>query len=75
MQYFMTLPLVVFGIMLLAGRKELGWKGVVAFIAIWAALLAGVHALRLDPHFFIAGESILDVALISTIYIGFTRLR
>jgi len=51
----MALPFAVFCIVIIAGRKELGWKSVAVFIAIWAALLGVVMALRMDRHFFIAG--------------------
>ncbi len=73
--YLMPIPFVIFWVVLLAGRRELGWRGSFVFISIWAALLFGVAALGLDKHFFIAGESLLDVALITAVYIGFTRLR
>lgn len=71
----MTVPFVIFWVVIVTGRKELGWKGAAAFIAIWTALLFGVVALKIDPHFFIAAQAILDVVLISTVYLGFTRLR
>ena len=71
----MALPFAVFCVMILAGRKELGWKGTAVFIAIWAALLSVVMALKIDPHFFIAAQAILDVILVSAIYLSFTRLR
>lgn len=71
----MAIPFAVFWVALLAGRKELRWKGVLVFVTIWAALLFGVQALGLDRHFFIAAQSLLDVALVTTIYVGFARLR
>ncbi len=73
--YLMPVPFVVFWVVLLAGRRDLGWRGSLVFVAIWVALAVGVQALGLDAHFFIAGESLLDVVLITTIYVGFTRLR
>ncbi len=71
----MALPFAVFCVVIIAGRKELGWKGVAIFAAIWAALLSVVMAFKIDRHFFIAAQAILDVVLISTVYLGFTRLR
>jgi hypothetical protein len=71
----MALPFAVFCIMIVAGRKELGWKGVAIFVAIWAALLSLIMGLKIDRHFFIAGQAILDVILISVIYLSFARLR
>ncbi len=71
----MALPFAVFCIMIVAGRRELGWKGFAVFIAIWATLLGVVLALKIDRHFFIAAQAILDAVLISTIYLSFTRLR
>jgi hypothetical protein len=71
----MAVPFAVFCVVIFAGRKELGWKGVAVFIAIWAALLIGVMAMGIDRHFFTAGQAILDVVLISVIYLSFTRLR
>jgi hypothetical protein len=73
--FMMAVPFAIFWVVLLAGRRELGWRGSLIFIGIWAALLFGVVALGLDSHFFIAGESLLDVVLVATVYIGFTRLR
>jgi hypothetical protein len=71
----MAIPFAIFWVVLLAGRKELRWKGVLVFVALWMSLLIGSQALGLDPHFFIAAMSLLDVVLITVIYIGFTRLR
>lgn len=71
----MALPFAIFCVVILAGRKELGWRGIAIFLAIWVALLSAVMALKIDGHFFIAGQAILDVVLISTVYLGFTRLR
>ncbi len=73
--YMMPVPFVVFWVVLLAGRRELGWKGSLVFIGIWIALLVGVKALALDMYFFVAGESVLDIILVTAIYVGFTRLR
>jgi hypothetical protein len=70
-----TIPLAVFWVMLLVGRKELGWKGVLAFILIWVALACAVQALGLNRYYFVAAESLLDVVLVSIIYLGFARLR
>ncbi len=61
--------------MILAGRKELGWKGVAGFVAASAALWGVVLAMGIDRFFFIAAQAILDVVLIATIYLSFTRLR
>jgi hypothetical protein len=71
----MPLPFVVFCVMMIAGRKELGWKGIAAFVTAWTAMLAVTMALHIERHFFTAGQAILDVVLISTVYVGFTRLR
>ena len=71
----MAVPFAVFWVVIVAGRKELGWKGIAVFIAIWTALLLACMALKADRHFFIAGQAILDVVLISAIYLSFTRLR
>jgi hypothetical protein len=71
----MAVPFAVSCVLMVTGRKELGWKGVAIFIAIWVSLLAAVMALRIDPHFFTAGQAILDAVLIAVIYLGFTRLR
>lgn len=71
----MVLPFAVFCVLIVTGRKELGWKGVAIFIAIWASLLAGVMALKIDPHFFTAGQAVLDAVLVAVIYLGFARLR
>lgn len=57
------------------GQERVGWKGFAVFIAIWATLLGVVLALKIDRHFFIAAQAILDAVLISTIYLSFTRLR
>jgi hypothetical protein len=43
----MPIPFVIFWVMLLAGRRELGWRGSLVFISIWAALLFGVLVLGL----------------------------
>jgi uncharacterized membrane protein YGL010W len=71
----MAVPFVVFCVLIVTGRKELGWKGIAIFVAIWASLLAAVMALRIDPHFFIAAQAVLDAVLLAVIYLGFTRLR
>jgi hypothetical protein len=71
----MALPFAIFCVLIFAGRKELGWKGVAGFVAVWAAILGGILALRIDRYFFVAAQAILDVVLLSVIYVSFTRLR
>jgi hypothetical protein len=45
------------------------------FVAIWVGLLSATMALRMDRHFFIATQAILDVILVSAAYVGFAQLR
>ena len=71
----MALPFAVFWVVIVAGRKELGWKGAGIFVATWTALLLAMARSNIDGHFFIAAQAILDAILVSTIYLSFTRLR
>ena len=62
---------IVFPILLYLGREELGIKGILIFVGIWAALCVVLPALGLAPYFFkIAAQVLIDVILIVVVFGG-----
>ena len=58
------LPFVLFWVLLFLGRSDLGLKGVVLSIAIWAGLLVGFLALALPWYLFVIPQTLLDIVLL-----------
>ena len=66
----MMTPLIVFWVLMVLGREELGWKGVVLSILIWLGMLLGCLLSGLPPHFFVAVQALLDIVLLLIIFGG-----
>ena len=67
----MTLiALLLFPILLYLGREELGIKGILIFIGIWAALFIGLPALGLSSYFFIVAQVLIDIILVIVVFGG-----
>ena len=66
---------VLFWALVLYGREELGVKGILISVAIWAALLLGSIFLHVPSYYFIAAQSVLDIVLILVIFGGDIRIR
>jgi hypothetical protein len=67
----MIIPFVLFWILIFLGREELGFKGILISIAIWAILLLGAILIAgVSPYFFIAANALLDVVLLIIIFGG-----
>ena len=71
----MGIPFLVFWILILLGRSDLGIKGVLSCIAIWVALLAGFMYFEISPYYFVVPQAVLDIVLILSIFGGDIRLR
>jgi len=73
--FWLLLLQIVFPILLYLGREELGIKGILIFIGIWAALFVGLPALGLAPYFFkIAAQVLIDVILIIVVFGGDVKI-
>ena len=71
----MTLiALLLFPILLYLGREELGIKGILIFIGIWAALFIGLPALGLSSYFFIVAQVLIDIILVIVVFGGDIKL-
>ena len=71
----MLLPMIAFWVLLYAGRDELGWRWIVALIALWVFSFTGIMHGYLQPHVFTIGQALLDIVLVLVIYGGDIRLR
>ena len=71
----MSIPFVVFWLLVFLGRGELGFKGVLLAVAVWGALLAGLMATSLPPYFLVAAQVVLDVVLILVVFGRDVRIR
>ena len=75
----MLVPFVLFWVLLFFGRDELGLKGILVAVSIWAALLVGTALLAalagISPYLFVAAQALLDVVLILMIFGGDLRIR
>jgi len=71
----MLIPFILFWVLIFLGREDLGLKGGLIAVAIWAALLIGFFALSISPYFFVSAQAILDVVLILIIFGGDIKIR
>jgi hypothetical protein len=71
----LSLPFIAFWILMYLGRDELGLKGILISIAIWAAAFFGGIVLSISPYLFVSFQAIFDVILILIIFGGDIKLR
>jgi hypothetical protein len=71
----LSLPFIVFWLLLFLNRKELGFKWIGILIAIWIGLLAGFMYLEISPYIFIIAESLIDIILILVLLGGDIRIK
>lgn len=71
----LSLPFIVFWLLLYLNRKELGIKWIGILIGIWIGLLAGLVYLEISPYIFIIAESLIDIILILVLLRGDIRIR
>lgn len=71
----LSLPFIVFWLLLFLNRKELGLKWIGILIALWIGLLAGLVYLEISPYIFIIAESLIDIILILVLLGGDIRIR
>jgi len=71
----MLIPFILFWVLIFLGREELGIKGGLIAVAIWAGLLIGFFALCISPYLFVSAQAIVDVVLILIIFGGDIKIR
>ena len=71
----MALPFIMFWVLIYLGRDDLGLKGVLICIAIWAVLLAGFIMLNISPYIFVGVQSLMDIVLTLKIFGGDITIR
>ena len=71
----MIIPFIAFWVLLIVCYDELGPKGALGFIALWAALLAGFYFTRISPLWFVAIQSLIDIGLILMVFGGDLKIR
>ena len=71
----MILPFIMFWVLIIIGRRELGIKGISFFILLWLGLLIGFIKLSLPSYWFVGAQAIFDAILIIVIFGGDIRIR
>ena len=71
----LSIPFLVFWVLLILARKELGWKWILALVLIWMGLLAGFVYLDISPYIFMIAEVLIDVVLIIVFFGGDIPIR
>ena len=69
------IPSVAFWFLIVLGWDELGLKGVLSCVAVWAALVVAVMYLGLPPVLFVVAQVLLDIVLILVILGRDVRIR
>ena len=65
----MIIPFILFWILIVIGREELGFKGIIISVIIWIALLLVCIFFRgISPYYFIAANALLDIVLLIVIF-------
>jgi hypothetical protein len=71
----LSLPFIAFWILIIIGRSELGFKGVIFCILLWFGLLVGFFTLGISPYWFITAQALFDAILVVVIFGGDIRIR
>ncbi len=71
----MIVPLIVFWVLMILGRSELGWKGIAFCVILWLGLLLAFYYFGVSPYVFIGVQAMLDVILIIVIFKGDIPIR
>ena len=71
----MLLPFLLFWVLIVVGRDELGLRGAAATIAIWLALLLACALTGISPYYFVSIQALIDIVLLITIFGGDIRIR
>jgi hypothetical protein len=71
----MNLPFLIFWGIIFFARNELGWRGILICIGIWAGLLLGFMYLGLSPYIFVAAQALFDCILIIVVFKGDITIR
>ena len=71
----LSLPFVIFWIILFLARKELGIKWIGILIVVWAGLLMGFTFIEVSSYIFVIAESLIDIILILILFGGDIRIR
>jgi hypothetical protein len=64
----MAMPFLVFWVVVFIGREELGSKGFIFCVLLWAALLGACLVLGLSPFTFVFLQALFDIVLILVIF-------
>ena len=64
----LALPFISFWVIVILAWDDLGWRGGILCIGIWAGLLAGCKFLGLSGYVFVAAQAVLDVILIALLF-------
>ena len=71
----LLLPSVVFWVLIVLGRSEIGFKGVTLCVLLWLGFLLGFRSLAVPIYWFTAVQSVIDAVLILVIFGGDLRIR
>ena len=71
----LTLPFLFFWVILLLARDELGFRGFVFWVCLWAGLLVLWTLLDVCPYGFVAIQALIDVALLLVVFGRDIRIR
>ncbi len=71
----MAFALVLFVILLIVGRSELGISGIAICIALFVVLITAVAVSGSQPIFIAAGTALLDIGMILFIFGGDIPIR
>ena len=63
-----ALPIVVFWVVVVLGRKELGWCGLIMAVAVWLPIFAGILFAGEWGGLFFVFHILLDIALLLFVY-------
>ena len=68
-------PFIVFWVLIVTGRSELGFKGITFCVMLWFCLLLGFVKLGLPLYWFTVAQALIDAILIIVIFGGDIRIR
>ena len=71
----MSIPFLLFWVLIFVARDELGRKGIAIAVSIWLALLLGFCTSGLSPYLFVSAQAVLDIVLVLKVFGGDIAIR
>ena len=64
----MVLPFIIFWVIVVLCRKEMGWRWTGVVVAVWLGLFLAFFYSGLNSYYFVGAQALLDAILLVVIF-------